>query len=445
MSAFNQDITEEESQGGFDPGEQGDETFLLDKIDEYPGVLPELDFIEASVIPAEPGTPSLIDDYEEIPEVVAEAEPEKLESDDSLDEIPEYEDDGIPDYVDDDDTTSTESNVDSSIDDADLKNLVQSELDRSKQFKDEQISSGKISTKKEYADDEIEPVQEYFQPIDNAADKIEISDIELDKPSTINVKKIKPFVPPVIKPESEQTKQTEKKKKGPFFSVKRVLTFSGIIAILFIVLIVIYFEDIVQKNKFDLELLDEYADLDTIEIKDIDKFIDSIQPRKPLILKPLETNKSDNSNVDSFATDYAIPAGLEELEDEPEILTLNTSKPKKSYKKPVVKTKSKKKTTNNSIKEAPLIKKKITKVDYKALSKTGTFIVQIISTPSYDDALDWLNKLEDRGINNGSISENLVRDKVYYRVRFGTFQTYDEASSALNKSGFDGAWVDRVK
>lgn len=73
------------------------------------------------------------------------------------------------------------------------------------------------------------------------------------------------------------------------------------------------------------------------------------------------------------------------------------------------------------------------------------FSVQIYSTLSKSDAQDMLKKLTSYGINTGFIVTQTVRDEVWYRVRYGKFNTKDEAKNNANKFGFNQIWIDRVK
>jgi cell division septation protein DedD len=78
-------------------------------------------------------------------------------------------------------------------------------------------------------------------------------------------------------------------------------------------------------------------------------------------------------------------------------------------------------------------------------NERGVFTVQIYSTLSEDDALDWLLKLKQKNIGSAFISQQKIRDKVWYRVRFGAYQTERDAKEAAAKYGFAQSWIDRVK
>jgi len=73
------------------------------------------------------------------------------------------------------------------------------------------------------------------------------------------------------------------------------------------------------------------------------------------------------------------------------------------------------------------------------------FTIQIYSTPSQDDAEAWKTKLLNQNISDVVVTVQKIRNRDWYRVRFGTFKSYDEAKVAAMKFGFAHSWIDRVK
>ena len=73
------------------------------------------------------------------------------------------------------------------------------------------------------------------------------------------------------------------------------------------------------------------------------------------------------------------------------------------------------------------------------------YIVQVYASPSESDANMWLERLKNKNVDNPFISTQKIRDKIWYRVRFGSFTTKDEAFEAAMKLGFSQSWVDRVR
>lgn len=78
-------------------------------------------------------------------------------------------------------------------------------------------------------------------------------------------------------------------------------------------------------------------------------------------------------------------------------------------------------------------------------SKTGLFSVQVYASPSSEDAEQWLSKLRQKKINGGFVSTQDVRGKKWYRVRFGSYTTMQEAEQMASQSGFGTAWVVRLR
>jgi cell division septation protein DedD len=73
------------------------------------------------------------------------------------------------------------------------------------------------------------------------------------------------------------------------------------------------------------------------------------------------------------------------------------------------------------------------------------FTIQVYATPSLDDAEEWKEKLERQNIPDVVITTQKIRDRNWYRIRFGSFKSIDEAKSAAQKSGFANSWIDRIR
>ncbi len=73
------------------------------------------------------------------------------------------------------------------------------------------------------------------------------------------------------------------------------------------------------------------------------------------------------------------------------------------------------------------------------------FTVQVYATPSKDDAEAWKEKLINQNIDDVNITSQRIKNRDWFRVRFGTFKSVDEARQAASKSGFAHSWIDRVK
>lgn len=89
---------------------------------------------------------------------------------------------------------------------------------------------------------------------------------------------------------------------------------------------------------------------------------------------------------------------------------------------------------------------KDTKEPTTALKHTeAIYVVQVYASPSEEDANMWLERLKNKNVKNLFISKQIIRDKTWYRVRFGSFPTREEAHEAAIKLGYSQSWVDRVR
>lgn len=89
------------------------------------------------------------------------------------------------------------------------------------------------------------------------------------------------------------------------------------------------------------------------------------------------------------------------------------------------------------------VEKPITKIEPKP--ETEVYVIQIYASPSKEDAQEWLKKVQKRIGAEAYISTQLVRDKVWYRVRCGHYTSKESAIAAAEKYGFSQSWVDRIR
>lgn len=73
------------------------------------------------------------------------------------------------------------------------------------------------------------------------------------------------------------------------------------------------------------------------------------------------------------------------------------------------------------------------------------FTIQVYATPSKNEAERWLNKLRSVSAQSPVITTQSIRDKTWYRVRFGNFTSRDDAEKAVRNLGYDQCWIDRVR
>lgn len=73
------------------------------------------------------------------------------------------------------------------------------------------------------------------------------------------------------------------------------------------------------------------------------------------------------------------------------------------------------------------------------------YVVQVFSSPSRDDAAEWLEVLRKRNISDGYITEQKIRGDSWYRVRFGSFTTRAAAETEATRYGFRQPWIARTR
>jgi len=391
------------------------------------------------------------DDIEEFPsEVLKEQdeEDEVLDSDGFLEEDEEIttKDDTTFDDVDPIPTDEDE------ISEEDLTSFISEELERSRKRKEESDAQGNKNT-----DDVIETNSESdFKPVDDSEDVIEIdlSSYSIDSYSNMKDKKDQKKVPPKqdnkTKPsvveKQKQPKSKKDRKKLPVW----IPAFSAVAIILLSLLIGAYYlydyngifglfstedssaiADESKKSEIDSTIASEQE----ISKKEQADSSESIVQEEPT--EELETNNELTEDVDS----YEVPKKKIAKRSKP---VRKDSKDFRTIPKVNNQAKPEQKHTNSS--NYPEIINHTKDIPFSlSEEERGVYTVQIYSTLSEDDALDWLVKLKLKNINSAFISQQKIRDKVWYRVRFGAFQTKQDAKEAADRYGFAQSWIDRVK
>jgi hypothetical protein len=77
--------------------------------------------------------------------------------------------------------------------------------------------------------------------------------------------------------------------------------------------------------------------------------------------------------------------------------------------------------------------------------ETGVFAIQVYATPSIADAEDWVERLRRRGMVNPVLSSQVVRGQIMYRVRFGLYNSLQEAERDAARFGYRDSWVVRLR
>lgn len=73
------------------------------------------------------------------------------------------------------------------------------------------------------------------------------------------------------------------------------------------------------------------------------------------------------------------------------------------------------------------------------------YVIQVFSSPSRDDADEWLQSLLEKNVSNGYITEQKIKGQPWYRVRFGQFSTRESAESEAIRLGFREPWIARIR
>ena len=76
---------------------------------------------------------------------------------------------------------------------------------------------------------------------------------------------------------------------------------------------------------------------------------------------------------------------------------------------------------------------------------SGVFAIQVYASPSIVDAEEWVERLKRRGMVNPVVSSQVVRGQTMYRVRFGLYNSLQEAERDATRFGYVGSWVVRLR
>jgi cell division septation protein DedD len=73
--------------------------------------------------------------------------------------------------------------------------------------------------------------------------------------------------------------------------------------------------------------------------------------------------------------------------------------------------------------------------------QAGRYIVQVRATPNLAEAQTSASRLRSQGLPEVAIEQTTRRGAVLYRVRFGHFNSYDEARGAAQRNGYPDSWI----
>jgi cell division septation protein DedD len=316
------------------------------------------------------------------------------------------------------------------------------------------------------------PVVDNYDPDKelSGAEKIYLDDLETDnKESETDDSGATIVAVPLMADSTKSEDAKEEAKADAEEDEKRrklfpILLIAGIAAaILLISLSVIYFMYLSQS--------DEQSKIATDTIKAIQEAPTQTVEKQAEPMAEIVTDSADTVELSQPEPEAVVEVMVERKVEPPpsKIETpdkpLAETKPKTSttqVQKPKVKAESdfaaKKPTTKTEmpkVKEAPKNDDDIVSIIPERKPETKQplirdnvkeeFAVQIYASPSKEDANRWLEKLRAQNVVDAFISEQMIRDVKWYRVRFGKYDTREEARAAALRYGFAQTWIDRVK
>lgn len=472
---YNKTLRNEEELGGFNPGEPDDDIFKIGN-SNYPGDISEFLIPEPVVenITPEPEInidefkdtfkeSTIWDDFEEEKPVEPEPENENL-----LQTMNLKRDLNIPENFEKEHIEASNVPI-ANISQTDNNNVTID--DEFKQKLSARIRPEKVTSKEEIP---VEPMDSNFNPKDfkpveeiASTDFIDISKFDISRASEKPVNEILP------ENKTNKPEEPKKEKKSSPFILFGIIAASIIIltAIAFTIYNYVYLK---HKNNINITKIDSTK-------KDFKKEIKKTEPTKPIIDSSKITKKIDSVKVisplvttpekkDSISTKVIVEKKPEKeqvkkkdipsyikiekkpiIEKPKKVITEKKIEVKKSKEKVAIAVPKKVEKKPQPLKEKKNKKESKPKAQTEIISKTdittkiAVYTVQVYSSPSKEDALEWIRKLKDKNISDAFISEQMVRDVKWYRVRFGQYESREQARSAALRYGFAQTWIDRVK
>lgn len=466
---------EEEEYGGFEPDRDDDESFMLEDENDYPAKLPDNfsdvpsstervtasiennDSEEVNKENNEEGysEPTPIEPERVEPEEIEEEEIIETYSEPEIEAVQEIESESIPE----------DETEDEAIEfDEDFKKKIQEDIDKSKAKRE----ANEIAEEEENS----EPAHPRVYS-DEPETMVVITDIEADSPSKLRSDSsavpevpqppITGNIPENMEGESEplEPEKKKKKKKAPIWILMLYSSVATFIITLGLAALIWYLLQDNHDGKDDGKVKSEKLAIKSTN-KDERKANSSANTDEMNWLDSMEIDKKDTALT--YKEDKEFFSGLEDELDEEDIIDKKPPvkkqekeiAPKKEEpKKELPKKKKEDLATNNSVNIVPKEKKKSNvKVDESQFSmpqpngpvpEKGTFTVQIYSSPSLEDAESWLGQLKAKQLPNAMITEQQVKGRTWYRVRYGKFETKEAARSSALELGYSQSWIDRVK
>lgn len=433
---------EEEEYGGFEPDDDGGESFMLEKDSDYPAKLPDKFGEDKAPIVPETPEPEPIEDGAE-----QESTPESEEETNEQTEDSAIEED-VP--VEEDEPKQSEEDEIVELDE-DFKKKLIDDIEKSKSKRETKIDEQVGESAKQIGDD--------------AETVVSLNDIEADKPSNSGlgvVQESNDYTPPEItaiplptEPPTVEEEAKEKKKRPVWLLMLFTATATFLLTVGLMLLLwgtwnsgnepkiskkVTQKNEDLAKAKANFEKKENMQSSQSQESKQEQQWLDSMK----------DANNKD-SNLALKETKDKFSKLEDKVQEKPKV---ERHKEKKTAKK--ITPKKTDDLANNEVnnKKAEKTKKSSPKIDESQFSmpqpkgpapEKGIFTVQIYSSPSKEDAESWLGQLKARQVPDATITEQEIKGRTWYRVRFGKFETKEDARSSALKLGYSKSWIDRIK
>lgn len=192
-------------------------------------------------------------------------------------------------------------------------------------------------------------------------------------------------------------------------------------------------EKLTKEKKNDITQKQSEEKTHQPEIKT--EFADENKELKPEIISNPEKEHKSFTNKKIAGPKIKAPKEEVIIPKQPKIKEPKIETPRKIEKKPQPKFDFADSRLVTTPKEKSLITKKEEEI----------YTIQVYATPSIEDAQNWVKQLRMKYNIEAYISPQYIRDKIWYRVRFGNFQDKEEAIATAIKFGFSQSWIDRIK
>ena len=334
--------------------------------------------------------------------------------------------------------------------DDELAALIKSDLEKSKtkEQAQESGSGGEAMEANEVTDEEVQAKLEQFMPVEEKeqTEEIDLMKIGLGEATTDAKAKENPSEKPQ---ESLPETKEEKKERKPIIIPWRNIGISAAAAVLLIAIGIggysLWYNLLMSHKQVKPTVI--ITEKKSYKVKEQTKEKPKpLVPDTSVVAKKADTampklpNETKPANKDETGTAIAAYDLAKKK------TTVKKKLPVKQVKQKEIKQKNVQKPVfaSKEMKKEPVVPRTKT-VEKPLIDKNMVYTVQVYTSPSRDDAEDWLRILKSKNIKDGFISTQKIRDKIWFRVRFGLFGTREEAQASAMKLGFDQVWIDRVR